>query len=99
MADWIAFVKDVGFPIALVGYFIWRDREREKRSNTKEDATQKDFKELNDRQFVLTERAVEAVSTSNEIKREMVTSQREMTQSHKELKDFFAQFAERRDAK
>lgn len=93
MADWIAFVKDVGFPIALVGYFIWRDRERERRSNIKEDSTQAAFKELNDKQFALTEKAVDAVSTSNEIKREMIISHREMTESNRNLKSFFESFS------
>lgn len=93
MADIVAFIKDVGFPIALVAYFIWRDRERERRSNAKEDSTQQAFKELNDKQFLLTEKAVDAVSTSNEIKREMIISQREMTESHRDLKSFFENYA------
>ena len=97
MTDWIAFIKDVGFPIALVLYFIIRDREREKRSNIKEDSTQAAFKELNDKQFTLTEKAIEAVSASNEIKRELVASQREMTESHRDLKSFFEKFSERRE--
>lgn len=83
--DW-ALIKDVGFPIALVVYFILRDREREKRSNIKEDQNAVVFKELNDRQFSLTERTITAVTEGNGLKREQITMQKELLDTQRELK-------------
>lgn len=72
------FIQNVGFPIALVIYFVHRDAKRDQRSNAKEDANAAAFKELNDRQYKLTEMAIEAVATSNEVKREIAQTQREL---------------------
>lgn len=82
---WIQMVKEVGFPIALVGYFIFCDWKRQARANAKEDVTAGVFKDLNDKQYQIQKMAIEAVTAGNELGRQQVILQKEQVETQRSL--------------
>lgn len=64
-------LKAYGLPTTMVVYFMWRDYQRDKRRDQKEDAVAAQFQELNNKQFELTKSCVEAVTSGNELKRDL----------------------------
>jgi len=71
MPEWMQIVRDFGLPTGLVIYLMWRDYQRDQRANQKEDETAAAFKALNEKQFELIGKCIEAVTTSNELKRDL----------------------------
>lgn len=69
--EWEKILATYGLPTVMVIYFMWRDYKRDQRRDEKEDAVSKQFSDLNAQQFLLTKSCVEAVTTSNELKREL----------------------------
>ncbi len=84
-ASWIQMVKEVGFPIALVGYFIYCDWKRQARANTKEDNTALIFKDLNDKQYEIQKMAIQAVTAGNELTRQQIELQKEQVETQRSL--------------
>lgn len=69
--EWGKLLSQYGLPTVMVVYFMWRDFQRDKRRDQKEDATAMQFEKLNTQQFELTKSCVTAVTEGNELKRKI----------------------------